>query len=333
MDASLISQVRRFNRTVTQRVGALDDEFLARDRPLGQARVLWEIGPDGADVRSLRARLDLDSGYLSRLLRALEADGLVVVDGSEADGRVRRVRLTGPGRAERAELDRRADDAAASILRPLSVAQRDRLTAAMGEVERLMVASAVEVTARHPADPAARACLRAYSGELGRRFETGFDPARSLPAADQDMIPPAGLFLVATLHAEAVGCGGLKFHGDAPAELKRMWVAPAVRGLGLGRRLLTELEAHAAARGVTVLRLETNGTLAEAIGLYRASGYREVAAFSDEPYAHHWFEKTLSEPCGETKGSRPGATGETAGSPPRETPGEIPGEIPGETTA
>ena len=295
MEASLISAVRRFNRTVTQRIGALDEEFLARDRPLGQARVLWEIGPDGTDVRSLRARLDLDSGYLSRLLRALEADGLVVVDGSEADGRVRRARLTGRGRAERAELDRRADEAAASILRPLSVSQRDRLATAMAEVERLLVASAVEVAARHPADPAARACLQAYAEELGRRFESGFDPARSLPAADQDMIPPAGLFLVATLHAEAVGCGGLKFHGAAPAELKRMWVAPAVRGLGLGRRLLTELEAHAAAHGVSVLRLETNGTLAEAISLYRASGYREVAAFSDEPYAHHWFEKTLGE--------------------------------------
>jgi GNAT superfamily N-acetyltransferase len=131
--------------------------------------------------------------------------------------------------------------------------------------------------------------------ELGRRFDTGFDPARSLPAADQDMSPPAGLFLVATLHSEAVGCGGLKFHGDGPAELKRMWVAPAVRGLGLGRRLLAELEAQAAAHGVAVLRLETNGTLAEAISLYRASGYREVAAFSDEPYAHHWFEKILGQ--------------------------------------
>src|ERR1700721_1231057 len=87
MDVSMVSQVRRFNRTVTQRVGALDDEFLARDRPLGQARLLWEIGPDGADVRSLRARLDLDSGYLSRLLRALEADGLVAVDSGAADGR------------------------------------------------------------------------------------------------------------------------------------------------------------------------------------------------------------------------------------------------------
>ncbi len=291
----MITQVRRFNRAVTQRVGALDDEFLARDRPLGQARLLWEIGPDGAGLRSLRARLDLDSGYLSRLLRALEADGLVAVDGSEEDGRVRTARLTRRGLAERAELDRRADDAAASILRPLSPSQRDRLVSAMAEVERLLVASAVEVAVRDPADPAARACVRAYVEELGRRFDTGFDPARSLPADDRDMIAPAGLFLVATLHSEAVGCGGIKFHDDAPAEVKRMWVAPAARGLGLGRRLLTELEAHAVARGVTGLRLETNGTLAEAISLYRTSGYREVAAFSDEPYAHHWFEKALDQ--------------------------------------
>jgi DNA-binding MarR family transcriptional regulator/GNAT superfamily N-acetyltransferase len=296
MDTSMISRVRRFNRTVTQRVGALDDEFLARDRPLGQARVLWEIGPDGAGLRSLRARLDLDSGYLSRLLRALEADGLVTVDSGGQDGRVRTARLTSRGLAERAELDRRADDAAASILRPLSGSQRDRMVSAMAEVERLLVASAVQISVRDPADPAARACVRAYVDELGRRFDTGFEPARSLPAADQEMIPPAGVFLVATLHSESVGCGGLKFHDGAPAEVKRMWVAPAARGLGLGRRLLSELESHAAAYGVTVLRLETNGTLAEAISLYRSSGYREVAAFSDEPYAHHWFEKTL-DPC------------------------------------
>jgi ribosomal protein S18 acetylase RimI-like enzyme len=90
-----------------------------------------------------------------------------------------------------------------------------------------------------------------------------------------------------------VGCGGLKFHPGAPAEVKRMWISPAVRGLGLGRRLLAELEAEAARHGVRVLRLETNRTLAEAIAMYRAAGYREVPAFNDEPYAHYWFEKDL----------------------------------------
>jgi DNA-binding MarR family transcriptional regulator/GNAT superfamily N-acetyltransferase len=293
MEQAMIDQVRRFNRAVTQRAGALDDEFLARGRPLGQARVLWEIGPDGRDVRELRARLDLDSGYLSRLLRALERDGLVTVEANEADGRIRTARLTVAGRAERAEFDRLSVDAAVSLLGPLSERQRGRLVAAMAEVERLLGASAIVTAVRDPRDPDARRCLRAYVDELAGRFDDGFDPARSISAADHEMTPPAGLFLVATLHGQPAGCGGLKFHPGAPAEVKRMWVASAVRGLGLGRRLLAELEARAAAHGVRVLRLETNRALTEAISLYRAAGYREVPAFNDEPYAHHWFEKSL----------------------------------------
>ncbi len=277
----MVDQVRRFNRTVTQRIGALSDSFLSRDRPLGQARLLWEIGPDGSDLRLLRSRLDLDSGYLSRLLRALENDGLVTVEQSRSDGRVHTARLTDRGLAERAVLDRRSDDAAVSILGPLSAPQRSRIVTAMAEVERLLAASAIQVSVCDPRHPDARSCLRAYFSELGRRFDSGFDPARSISADDKELSPPAGLLLVATLHSEPVGCGALKFHDDAPAEIKRMWVAPAVRGLGLGRRLLTDLETHAAANQVRVLRLETNRTLDEAIGLYRAAGYREVAAFND----------------------------------------------------
>jgi DNA-binding MarR family transcriptional regulator len=123
----MVGSVRRFNRTVTQRIGALDDSFLARGRPLSQARVLWEIGPDGTSVRALRSRLGLDSGYLSRILRALEADGLIAVGADQRDRRVRAVRLTAAGRAERGELDRRSDDMAAEILRPLTARQRERL--------------------------------------------------------------------------------------------------------------------------------------------------------------------------------------------------------------
>jgi DNA-binding MarR family transcriptional regulator/GNAT superfamily N-acetyltransferase len=293
MDAELVERIRRFNRTVTQRVGALDDAFLARDRPLGQARVLWEIGPDGSDVRLLRSRLDLDSGYLSRLLRSLQADGLVVVESSQLDGRVRVARLTAAGLAERAVLDRRADEVAASILSPLSGRQRSRLAAAMAAVEQLLIASMVQVAGCDPGHPHARACIRAYFAELARRFPDGFDPARSTAVDDAELTPPAGLLLVATLHADPVGCGALRLHPDEPAEIKRMWVAPAVRGLGLGRRLLAELEARAARGGVRTVRLETNRALGEAVALYRAAGYREVAAFNDEPYADHWFEKTL----------------------------------------
>jgi len=290
----MISQMRRFNRTVTQRIGALDDTFLSRGRPLGQARVLWEIGTGGIQVRTLRSRLGLDSGYLSRLLRALEAGGLVVVGADPGDGRIRTVRLTQAGLAERAELDRLSDERAASILRPLSGRQRGRLAAAMAEVERLLTASMVSIAAADPRHPDARHCVREYFAELAGRFDGGFDPARSISADDDELTPPAGLLLVATLRGDPVGCGALKFHGGAPTEVKRMWVSPAIRGLGLGRRLLAELEARAAERGAHTLRLETNETLTEAIALYRAAGYREVDAFNSEPYAHHWFQKTLT---------------------------------------
>jgi DNA-binding MarR family transcriptional regulator/GNAT superfamily N-acetyltransferase len=293
MRPALVEQVRRFNRRVTERVGALDDAFLGRGRSLGPARVLWEIGPDGCEVRALRTRLGLDSGYVSRMLRALEADGLVVVAPDPADARVRTARLTPAGLAERAELDRRADERAASILQPLAESQRERLVAAMAEVERLLIASSVHIGVVDPRHPGARRCVQAYFDELAERFEGGFDPGLSIPADDESLTMPAGVFLLATLHAEPVGCAALKRHGDGYADVKRMWVSDAVRGLGLGRRLLNEIEAQAAALGVRVLRLETNGTLTEAIQLYRGSGYRDVERFSDEPYAQHWFSKVL----------------------------------------
>ena len=163
----------------------------------------------------------------------------------------------------------------------------------MAEVERLLMASMVVIAPVDPADPAAQHCLNAYYAELNRRFDTGFDPARSIPVVVDELRPPAGLFLLATLHGNPIGCGVLRFHGGEPTEVKRMWVDESARGLGVGRRLLTELESLAAAQGTTVLHIETNGTLAEAISLYRSAGWVEVAPFNDEAYAHHWFEKRI----------------------------------------
>jgi DNA-binding MarR family transcriptional regulator/GNAT superfamily N-acetyltransferase len=293
-----VATVRSFNRMVTQRVGALNDHYLARDRPLGEARVLWEIGDGGCEVRVLRARLGLDSGYLSRLLRSLEAAGLVSVGPTDTDRRVRAARLTRRGRAERALLDRRSDALARSLLEPLSDAQRVRLVSAMADVERLLTAALVDVDVVDPATDLATMCLRHYFAELDERFDTGFDPAGSLPADPDETRLPAGLFLLATLRGEPIGCGALKFHGAEPTELKRMWVSPSARGLGVGRRLLAELERRAADHGSRTIRLETNGTLVEATTMYRSSGYVEVAAFNDEPYADHWFEKRLAPTTG-----------------------------------
>ena len=145
-----------------------------------------------------------------------------------------------------------------------------------------------------PASSAAQFCLQSYFAELDSRFEAGFNPDASIPAAAADLVEPAGLLLLAQIRGEPVGCGALKFHGTGPAELKRMWVTASARGLGVGRRVLAELEQHARRRGVTVVRLETSSRLTEAIHLYRSAGYVEVPAFNDEPYAHHWFEKSLT---------------------------------------
>ena len=289
-----VARVRGFNRTVTARIGALEDHYLGRRRPLGASRVLWEIGDEGCEVRRLRGRLGLDSGYLSRILRGLERDGLITVAPAAADRRVRAVALTPAGRDERDALDHASDALAESLLASLDGEQRARLVDAMDVVERLLTAGLVDI---HPEDPTsadAAACLGAYYAELDDRFEDGFDPALSNLTDLADLTEPAGLLLVARVRAEPVGCGALRFHGRDPAEIKRMWVAPGARGLGVGRRLLAALEAEARRRGIHRTRLETNRTLGEAIAMYRAAGYVEVEAFNDERYGDHWFEKSLA---------------------------------------
>jgi GNAT superfamily N-acetyltransferase len=157
-----------------------------------------------------------------------------------------------------------------------------------------LTAATVTLDCADPDHPDAQHCLRSYFTELQECFETGFDPARSLLPDAGELRPPHGLFLVARLHGEPVGCAGLKLPPGAPAEVKRTWVAPHARGLGLGRRFLAELEARAARHGSDVLRLDTNKALSAAIGLYRSCGFQEVTAFNDEPYAHHWFEKRIT---------------------------------------
>ena len=290
MDA--VTQVRSFNRTVTRRIGVLDGDFLGRHRSLGASRLLFEIGAEGIEIRELRSRLGLDSGYTSRLLRALEAEGLVRTRAAPSDARVRYAVLTAAGRREVAVLDRLSDTAAEALLEPLTAKQRAALTSAMMAVETLLLAGAVRLDVEDPTSAAARYCLRRYYEELAARFDQGFDPARSISAAAEELTPPRGFFVLATIDGDPVGCGALKCHAKY-GEIKRMWVAAASRGLGVGKRILHRLEELARERRLPLLRLETNKALVEAQALYKSSGYREVGAFNDEPYADHWFEKRL----------------------------------------
>jgi DNA-binding MarR family transcriptional regulator/predicted GNAT family N-acyltransferase len=289
-----IEGVRRFNRLVTLRAGALDDHFLGRGRPLGASRVLYEIGAEGAELRELRRRLGLDAGYLSRLIASLQVEGLIRIGRSPADRRLRTARLTAAGQREVREMNRHSDRAAAELLQTLPASHRGQLVAAMAEVHRLLRLAGLRIERRAPASPDARRCVARYFAELGRRFEAGFDPDASLPADDADLTPPTGALLVGSIDGEPVACGAVKTIAPGMGSLKRMWVADDARGLGIGRRMLEALESEARTLGLKTLRLETNRALAEAISLYRKAGYREVCRFNDDPYAHHWFEKRLS---------------------------------------
>ena len=152
----------------------------------------------------------------------------------------------------------------------------------------------VEIRPVDPEHPDAQHCLTEYVAELNRRSPRGFDPSVGATALPHEVRPPAGEFFVVYLQGAAVGCGAVKHHDDAPAEIKRMWIAPEARGHGLGRRLLEELEACALAGGARMAHIETSATLTEALALYRSTGWVEVPKFNDEPFADHWLEKSLS---------------------------------------
>ncbi len=293
MVSGQISQVRRFNRLVTKRIGALDESYLARGRPLAEARVIFEAGSGTTDLMALRNRLGLDSGYLSRLLRSLEAQGLIEVRRKRDDGRAREIVLTAEGKREFEAYDRLSEEMAGSILTGLDESRRERLVVAMGEVERLVRASMLDIATEPPDSADARYCLEAYFSELAQRFDTGFDSSIGNPNEDAELAPPDGLFVIARIEGEVAGCGGLKRLDAEIGEIKRVWTAPQARGLGVASAIVTRLEAAARDLGYTTVKLDTNKTLSEAHALYARLGYRDIERYNDNPYAHRWFEKGL----------------------------------------
>jgi DNA-binding MarR family transcriptional regulator/GNAT superfamily N-acetyltransferase len=286
--------LRRFNRSYTQRIGALEESFLGIGLPLAAARLLFEVGAEATTVHALRARLGLDSGYLSRLLATLEARKLVVLAPDPEDRRRRRVRLTAAGRAMWKKLDARSEQLARALVEPLTERQRQRLTEALATADLLIRAATAQLEVVDPAAPAALAALAQYYEELDRRFAGGFDAGAAADADAHGMRAPGGAFIVALSDGEPVACGGVQTLAPGIAELRRMWVHPRWRGAGLGARMLRRLEQEAHARRLPVVRLDTNSALTEAIEMYRRAGYRAIERYNDNPYARHWFEKTLA---------------------------------------
>ncbi|GIG86025.1 bifunctional helix-turn-helix transcriptional regulator/GNAT family N-acetyltransferase [Plantactinospora endophytica] len=293
--------VRDFNRYYSQRIGLLTDRYLGQDRPLGEARLLYEIGSGaasaggrsgGVSVRDLRTRLGWDSGYLSRSLRSLEAQGLVQLRPHETDGRVRVAELTGAGAAELAELDRRSTAAAGELLAPLTPAQRAELIAAQQRTRRLLRLAAVTVEVVDADGTAARQALTEYATELSTRFPEGYDRRALVDPAE--VSGAGGAFLVAYEQGRPIGCGGIRTLGPGVAELCHLWVHADARGSGLGRRLLGELERQAVDRGLHTVRLGTHRVLAEAASLYRSAGYQEIPPYGDSPYNQVCFARDVA---------------------------------------
>jgi DNA-binding MarR family transcriptional regulator/ribosomal protein S18 acetylase RimI-like enzyme len=288
-----VAVIRRFNRSYTQRVGVLTDSFLGVGLTLAAARLVFEIGVQASTTRDLRDRLGLDSGYLSRLLRGLEARGLVVVSPYPGDRRVKLVELTRAGVKLWQRLDERSDAQARLLTDPLSPRQCERLTAALDTADRLVRAATIRIDQVHPDSVIAREVTARYFAELDRRFEDGFDPGDASIEDAKSLRAPHGCFLVAVSDGRTVACGGVRRLSNDAAEIKRMWVDEDWRGLGLGSRMLNTLEVRARELGHSIVRLDTNATLTEAIALYERVGYRAIGRYNDNPHAQRWFEKSL----------------------------------------
>lgn len=287
-----VSRLRRFSRAVTKEVGALDTSFLGRGRPLGSARVLNAIGQGRSDVADIRDYLGLDSGLMSRLLRGLEEEGLVETTPHAGDARRRVATLTGIGQREFEVYESLSNERAKTLL--ASHPNPDALLAAMDLVASAFGRDRIALAEADPASKEARYCLGEYYAELARRFEEGFDVSLSRDPEARDMMRPRGAFLVAMSDAMPIGCVGLKGTGGETAEIKRLWVAPSGRGLGLARRLMDAAEDAARSLSMTVLRLDTNRALPEAVAMYRNLGWTEIGRFNDDPYADFFFEKRLA---------------------------------------
>jgi DNA-binding MarR family transcriptional regulator/GNAT superfamily N-acetyltransferase len=287
------STLRSFNRAWSQRVGALEDSFLGTGRSLGASRLLFEMGTEGAGVLDLRRRLGLDSGYLSRLLRGLEDDGLVEVRPDPADRRRRVAVPTAAGRRAVARLEERSERRARDLVGPLGPSQRQRLLEALDTAGRLIRAATISLEPVPAGSPDAVGAVRRYFTELDERFPGGFDPGDAATSDVAGMAPPEGVFLVGRVDGEVMACGGVQRQGRTIGEIKRMWIAPEWRGCGLGVRMLGALEDQARRLGYREVYLDTNGTLLEAIAMYQRSGYHPIERYNDNPYAQAWFAKTL----------------------------------------
>jgi len=273
-----VDAVRRFNRFYTRRVGALRAGLLGSEYPLPEARLLYEIGHRRECTASeLAADLDLDAGYLSRLLQSLKRRGLLSARRSAQDGRASVLSLAAKGRKAYALLDSRSRDEVSAMLRELPGGERERLVGAMRTVENLLEKKAPSVTLRahRPGDIGwvVQRHGALYAAEYG--WDERFEALVAGIAANfiNQLDPQRERCWIAEADGEPLGCVFLVQQTNATAKLRLLLVEPRARGLGLGRRLVRECIAFAREKGYRKLVLWTQANLAAARGIYKAEGF------------------------------------------------------------
>lgn len=287
-----IARLRRFNRVITREIGALDTSYLGRGRPLSVARILHMIRPQGTDVGVIRQTLGFDSGLLSRLLRTLEEEGLILVSPDPADRRCRIARLTEAGQAEWRIYEELGHAKARQVFDRAGNRQQ-ALIDAMDLIATVLLRDEVDIRDADPDSDAALTCVGAYYRLLAETVPGTRPDMFTLPLSDAaNYRPPLGAFLIAWSDDLPIGCVSLRPLEPAVAEVKRLWVDPIARGQGLGRRLMRAIESRARDLGHDRLRLDSNTVLAEAIALYRSDGWQEIAPYTGFP-ANIWMAKRL----------------------------------------
>ncbi len=303
--AGQVAAVRAFNRFYTKRIGALNEGLLESPFSLTEMRVLYELAHrEKPTAGELAADLGVDAGYLSRILAAFAAQGLIAREPSTEDGRRRDLSLTEKGRRTFAPFDRASSEEVAAMLAGLGASGRRRLVAAMGTIESLLAPRAGDDDAA-----AGRLVLReARAGELGwivhrhgalyaAEYGWGekFEGLVAKVAADflTDHDPVRERCWVAELGGEIVGSIMLVKKSERVAKLRLLLVEPSARGLGVGRRLVEECVAFARAAGYAKVVLWTNPELDAARHIYEKTGFRLVRTetthvFGDPQAAQTW---------------------------------------------
>ena len=281
---SSISAVRRFNRFYTRRIGVLQPGYLGSPFPLPQARVLYELGQRGeATASELGADLDLDLGYLSRLLQGLRRQGLVQGEAAKEDARRVRLSLTAKGRRAYLSLDARSRDEVAGMLGRLAAPEQARLVDALHTAEKVLEGNSrdeepITLRAHRPGDMGwvVQAHGRRYFEEYGwdERFEALV--AGIVSTFVKNLHKERERCWIAELRGEPVGSVFLVRQSRSVAKLRLLLVEPRARGRGLGRRLVEECIAFARAKGYRKVVLWTQSNLAAAREIYAKSGFQRV---------------------------------------------------------